>query len=77
MVDCWTLDAIFAEGISKHQEKGFDVVSINGTEGTQSESVRGGYLSGIDGESMLVAIVVYPLEIPVGVVGIEHAGYQA
>ena len=65
------------KSIYRHSfEKGFDVRSVDCAEGAEAESVGGADLARIDGKAVIVAVVVYTLEIPVRVIGIKHAHHQ-
>ena len=44
---------------------------------TETEGVGGRYLAGIDGEAMLIAVVVYLLKTPVRIVRIFHRYHQS
>ena len=54
-----------------------DVLFVDGAEGAEAEGVGGADLAGVDGEAVLVAVVMNLLEVPVGHVGIEHRDDEA
>ena len=65
------------DGGFKDGDEGVDVVLVDGAEGAEAEGVGGADLARIDGEAVLVAVVMNLLEVPVGHVGIEHGDDEA
>ena len=64
------------ESLLQHYEEVFDILHVDGSQSTQTEGVGRTDLTRINGKATVIAIVVYLLETPVGIIGVLDRHHQ-
>ena len=68
---------VLFEGFAENLEEVHYISLVDSSESAETEGIRCGYLTRIDSESALVAVIVDSLEAPVGVIGVYRGGHKS